>query len=200
MGTRNLTVVIHNGKPVVAQYGQWDGGFDGTGLPIKHWITNGISPTFTDNLAKCQYITDSELDVAWASVSSQQSVKTVTFDQSEQFDKRYPHLSRNTGCKILSILSNTILSESIKLIDSYDFALDGLYCEYAYVIDLDKSTLGVYVGFIENNGKNIIKGLWFSSEGSNSSYMPVRLIKEFSFTDLSSIEDGEYVALLESLE
>ena len=45
MGTRNLTMVISNGKTKVAQYGQWDGYPDGQGMTalstLKRIILSG---------------------------------------------------------------------------------------------------------------------------------------------------------------
>lgn len=61
MGTRNLTVIIQNGKPVVAQYGQWDGYFSGAGLIIKNAITKLINENFIINLQKCNFITEEKL-------------------------------------------------------------------------------------------------------------------------------------------
>ena len=46
MGTRHITVIIKNGKPIVAQYGQWDGYFDGAGVTIKNAITKNINKHF----------------------------------------------------------------------------------------------------------------------------------------------------------
>lgn len=40
MGTRNLTVVINNGKPCIAQYGQWDGYPQGQGYTIFDFLSN----------------------------------------------------------------------------------------------------------------------------------------------------------------
>ncbi len=200
MGTRSLTVVIHKGKPVIAQMGLYNGGFSRSGLPVKHWITNGVSSTFKRNLAKCKFISDNDVDMLYDKMGSSAYFTALGIDQTEQFNKMYPTLARSTGCEILNILSEKIPYSPIKLIDNYDFGLDGLFCEYAYVIDLDKSTLGVYVGFIAKKWNTTINGLWASCKGTNANYMPIGLIKEFSFSELSLIDDAEYVKMLEKLE
>lgn len=38
-------------------------------------------------------------------------------------------------------------SDIIGLVNSEEFAADSLFCEWAYVIDLDKNTFEVYQGF-----------------------------------------------------
>ena len=40
MGTRNLTMVIHEKKPVIAQYGQWDGYPAGQGTTVLEFLKN----------------------------------------------------------------------------------------------------------------------------------------------------------------
>jgi flagellar motor switch/type III secretory pathway protein FliN len=76
----------------------------------------------------------------------------------------YPSLSRDTSAKILSMIARTSLTDSeggdnaesrpeatdsnkkipVKL--ELEFANDGMFCEWAYVIDLDKEVLEVYGG------------------------------------------------------
>lgn len=63
MGTRNLTVVIYNGKHIIAQYGQFDGFINSAGLNIKRFITKVLNANFLYNLKKCKFINDKELQL-----------------------------------------------------------------------------------------------------------------------------------------
>ena len=49
MGTRNLTVVVHNQEVKVAQYGQYDGFPDSLGVKLLKFFSN---PANTENLKK----------------------------------------------------------------------------------------------------------------------------------------------------
>lgn len=64
-------------------------------------------------------------------------------------NKRYPSLSRDTGGKILDVIAdakhdNPIFIRKVK--DALGFAIDFLFCEWMYVIDLDANRLEVYKG------------------------------------------------------
>ena len=59
----------------------------------------------------------------------------------------YPSLSRDTGAKILDIIYDS--TGEVPLIDNKSFLDDGLFCEYAYVINFDENALICY-----KNGRN----------------------------------------------
>ena len=60
------------------------------------------------------------------------------------WQKFYPELSRDTGGDILKLI---MFKNKTKLKNSLNFAADSFFCEWAYVIDLDKNTYEVYKGF-----------------------------------------------------
>jgi len=69
MGTRNLTMVISNGKTKVAQYGQWDGYPSGQGAAILNFFKKADLKVFkekVDTLPK--WITQKQLTKMWADV------------------------------------------------------------------------------------------------------------------------------------
>ena len=69
------------------------------------------------------------------------------------------------------------------LIDYHEFLYDSLYCEWAYIINLDKDLLEVYKGF----NKNIYaKGRYAKqSIADNLDYLGVTLIKEIPLRDIN---------------
>lgn len=130
MGTRNLTSVIYQEKTRVAQYGQWDGYPEGQGKTVLEFLKTFNPDKFKEQLLKIRWITSEEAD---------------KINKDKDWTTKYPHLSRDRGANIL----NLIHSESTKidfLVDSSEFIKDGLFCEWAYIIDLDKNTLDVYSG------------------------------------------------------
>lgn len=142
MGTRNLTIVKHNGEYKVAQYGQWDGYPSGQGaiaLEFSHRLTAvNTLMEFTRKVdavrvASAEYMNDID--------------RRVKSGEIEDWRESYPELSRDTCAKILDM----ILERPAGLIlqDDINFAADSLFCEWAYVIDLDEKTFEAYVGFNE---------------------------------------------------
>ncbi|KXT07973.1 hypothetical protein AC579_6920 [Pseudocercospora musae] len=57
-----------------------------------------------------------------------------------------PSLDPNTGAKILDIVAYATGQDQIRIFKDSDFVNDSLYCERAYVVDLDQSVLEVYSG------------------------------------------------------
>lgn len=172
MGTRNLTVVILNGKPVVAQYGQWDGVPEGQGLTCLKFCNEILTNQFKkENFIK--------------------KLRQVSFYDEREFaclneNEIPPHNSRNIAAKILYLINELPDDTHIKLIDSFEFAADSLFCEWGYVIDLDNMTLECYKGFQK---KPIPEDQRFSNlqtieSMSRNKYYQIRCVRIFSILDL----------------
>ena len=130
MGTRHLICVVLGEEFKVAQYGQWDGYPTGQGKEIVEFLRTEYEPeTFRKHAAAARTLT-------------QEEVKVV--DDTPNWSVNYPHLSRDCGSDILKYVQNT--SEP-KVILQTEFAADSLFCEWAYVINLDTNELEVYQGF-----------------------------------------------------
>ena len=143
MGTRNLTVVFVDGEYKVAQYGQWDGYPEGQGMKCLRFLRNDMNEdVFREKLKNVRFATEKELDNIFGEFCGKNG-----YICSEQYSKLYkvhPEMHRDTGAEIL----NMIQDGDIRLLKKdLFFAADGLFCEWAYVIDLDKRTFEVYTGF-----------------------------------------------------
>lgn len=151
MGTRNLTMVISNGETKVAQYGQWDGYPEGQGQTILKFLLSLDKEGFEKFKERVNQL-------RWHTKEEEAKMEAMS---SEEWLEKYPYLSRDVGGKILeAIFYNKItvgsqflgnareISVNVEsLTNSEDFAEDSLFCEWAYVIDLDKNTFEVYEGF-----------------------------------------------------
>lgn len=73
------------------------------------------------------------------------------------------------------------------MIDSEDFLHSGLWCEYAYIINLDTEMLEFYVG--GTNGQEI-NGRYKDAEKDDMGYGGVHLIGEFPIKTVT-VEDYE---------
>ena len=87
MGTRNLTMVIQNGKTKVSQYGQWDGYPTGAGSVIlKFFQRNDFDlSTLKSKISDLSEYTEEELD---------------KIDKMSNWEEKHLHLSRNVGSDI----------------------------------------------------------------------------------------------------
>lgn len=178
MGTRSLTCVILGGVFKVAQYCQWDGYPNGQGKTTLKFCQETDMEAFADKVAKCSWITEAERKAAWAAVGVMG--ETASMEQSEALKQRYPNLHRDTGAKVLNLI---MASEGLVLADQHAFAADGLFCEWAYVLDLDAGNLEVYEGFQETVCEGRFKPLDKGGE-----YRPVTLKKTYPLADLPHLE------------
>lgn len=147
MGTRNLTYVIRNGKYVVAQYCQWDGYVEGQGATILEFLRDKMKRgKFITQLEKCRSGTQEEIHQLWKDQGADDS-GMISFDVSDRFKKAHPQLSRDMGGDVLEFIQNA--DGEVLLYLDLEFAKDGLFCEFVYVIDLDNDKLEVYGGYNE---------------------------------------------------
>lgn len=183
MGTRNLTMVAKNGKIVVANYGQWDGYPDGNGLNILSFARNFDKEFFSKQIDKVVDVVKSDYIKNRFGVE----VDDLSDEQNELLFKENPHFSRDTGAAILSVINDN-KADVLLTLNKESFAADSLFCEWAYVIDLDKDTLEVYEGF---NKTPLEKSERFEylSEKSENGYYPIRLVKKYSLLDLPTNND-----------
>lgn len=170
MGTRYLIAVVMDGEYKVAQYGQWDGYPSGNGADILNFLRENNLGDFREKLNNIHFITDEDY----------QSVKN-----SKDPTRDYAHLSRDTGANIL----NMIMTENIVFVrNDLSFAGDSLYCEWAYVIDLDSNKFEIYEGF---NTEKITSGRFLSCDENltkTDGYEPVKMVKKYSISNLPDID------------
>lgn len=145
MGTRHLVAVQIDGTYKIAQYGQWDGYPSGAGVKVLDFLKFADLEHFKKQLQKLSWISERELEERWAQAGAAPKANFVSLAVAEELRKRWPELSRDTGANVLAIVYNA--EQPLKLKDSIDFAKDGLFCEWAYVIDLDANTFEVWKGF-----------------------------------------------------
>lgn len=192
MGTRNLTMVINQkGETKVAQYGQWDGYPEGQGVTCLEFLTNCDLDLFKKQLDKLEFFTDEEIEKL-----------------DENFDlvlQERPYLTRDLGAKILRAIHEGVWTTENhytgvkttkeftvdKLVDNSDFAADSLFCEWAYVIDLQKETFEVYKGWNKDliNENERFSSLEPQEKANGGIYHPIRLEKEFKLSELPTKEE-----------
>lgn len=141
-------MVISNGETKVAQYGQWDGYPDGQGVTVLEFLSGeGNIERLKSKFERVRFL-DDVIDKEWIEAYDKNAP-----EWSNQPDNRTPeqirwfsnYITRDIGADILENIASSE-DEKILLKDSSDFLKDGLFCEWAYKIDLDKNILYVYSG------------------------------------------------------
>lgn len=187
MGTRNLTVVVANKETKVAQYCQWDGYPSGQGLDIVKFFRDKIKDPasltrFKLKIANHATILDeAQINKLWESAGADGS-GLVSMDVSNKLKQLYPTLHRDLGAEVLEYIYDS--TEDVPLSDSLDFIKDGLFCEWAYVVDLDKGKLEVYQGVYNDKKPVKVAKNRFTAMGGQ-----VRLKKKFDLLNLPSNEE-----------
>jgi hypothetical protein len=179
MGTRHLIAVQKDGEYKVAQYGQWDGYLSGQGDSILKFFRANDLETFRNKVDNCFFGTQEQIDEAYAPYTDGNG--WMTMEQADAFKlTEFSHLSRDTGSDILNVILKS--NGPLMQIDNLDFANDSLFCEYAYVIDLDKDILEVYQGF---NTDPLPEGARFTGAAKDDGdYQAVKLVASFPLGNL----------------
>ena len=176
MGTRNLTMVIYQGKTVVSQYGQWDGHPKGQGKTIVSFLTLMDKKKFIEQLNKIDYVHEDDVHHFYRDCGADDS-GLVNMDVAGKFTKSYPSISRDCGADVLNLIYN---NDNTKILLNENFGYDSLFCEWCYVVDLDRDILEVYKGF---NTKKLSRKALFYKDKANGKYYGVRLWKSYPFKE-----------------
>jgi hypothetical protein len=195
MGTRHLVAVVAGNEFKVANYGQWDGYPSGQGAEVLNFLLSQKGPDFKQKVEQVSWINDAQFKKYWVDCGADPDSDMVGMDVSDRFKERFPHLHRDCGAKILGYIQDS--TEPLKVSNSINFAADSLFCEWAYVIDLDKNTFEVYKGF---NKESLPEGERFAflNAKCDDGYYPVKLVKSYSLDELPSVPD--FVKELEGRE
>lgn len=146
MGTRHLIAVVKDGTHKIAQYGQWDGYPDGQGATIVRFLRDKDNyfrlKGAVDNV---HYAAEGEVDAILTETGNADLIgaQWVDMEQAARMNTALPGMSRDVGADILPLVADGLRGP---LTDAWDFGEDGLFCEWAYVIDCDTDTLEVYAG------------------------------------------------------
>lgn len=198
MGTRSLTVVVHNSEVKFAQYGQFDGYPESLGATLLHFISKtsnvealkSVLPKMrlwneNDQKQELEFLQSIDCENSW-----------MDKGQKLQYQKRYPLrflevYGKLKEGKLLELLLKFNRLEEIVTTDSYEFAKDSLYCDWAYIIDFDKNAFEVYKGF--NTSGITEQDRFFPLYEQGNDYYPVKIIQSFLLDGLP--DEDEFILL-----
>lgn len=172
MGTRHLVCVYANKRFQAAQYGQFDGYPGGAGLEVLDFI-RGLN----------------KKDLA----AFKKKLKNVRLYSSEEFKELDLYdkegYEQPSGSKVLESIFNS--ESEMHLINSASFAGDSLFCEWAYVLNLDNNTFSVYQGFVEKESESAEIFMKYKQlpDHRSTQYYPVKLSASYGLENLPEPED-----------
>jgi len=190
MGTRNSVHVIVGKETKIAKYCQWDGYPSGRGVETLTVLRKLLKPTktksFEDRLEEMKKkvkgvvaLTNEQVQNRWKQCGADDSGWTA-MEVSDKFKKTNAHLSRDMGGgEVLDLVVKGKINETH--LDP-EFVADSLFCEWAYVIDLDKKVFEVYAGFNEKPLKP--KDRFFHLQKEGEKYFPVKHVKKYKLDEL----------------
>lgn len=191
MGTRHLVAVQIDNEYKVAQYGQWDGYPAGQGLVVLAFLTDMDRTKFEASVRACVWADQAYIDAMNDDCDIPRDAELVSYEKMAQQGEKYPHMCRDTGAGILTLVAQ---SDGLTLHNEIDFAKQSLFCEWAYVIDLDINSFEVYKGF---NTSSVVEGRFVGPVEANG-YGPVTMLKPYSLDSLPI--PAQFIEDLKSLD
>lgn len=174
-----------NGQEKIG-YNQYDSYPDGHGLENLQWLRD-MDRAELQRLAEEARVVD---DKTPPTDDDKRRLAAVTnLGVSEQTDDDWYCLTRDTHGSIGEML------EVGYIMDWSQFPLDSLFCEWAYIVDLDAQTFEVYEGFQK---KPHDKGRFAGRGGTDPQYFPVALAASWPLDKLPS--DDEFLSMFKQDE
>lgn len=196
MGTRHLICVFYNGRFVIAQYGQWDGYPGGQGVNLMKFLRVPINiQRLKDGLRHIYEASEQELITAKRRINELRGPESKTWMEfaehpmskltSEIMDRFCPSLSRDTGAAILEVISRAKAERKVPIEFALSFANNWLYCEFAYVVDLDTEVLEVFHDVEKKTPDHR-----FGDVGEKNDTVPI-FTSSFTFSELQSMKSEQ---------
>jgi hypothetical protein len=180
----------HNGE-IKAMYNHWDSYPTGLGDVMVKWML-AQDGDFSKAIEQFDRLTAVEEDSEPTEDQKLALVRYLDLGVGNKTDGDWYNLLRDTQGNPVGAL------EAGFFVDYFKFGEDSLFCEYAYVVDLDRKVLEVYKGF---QNKPHGSGRWAQGAsrtldyGSRDTYYPIQLIREYGLEELQ-----EYPGIMEALE
>jgi len=177
MSTRGAYGFVQDGKYKVT-YNQSDSYPSGLGQEVVNFVKSVVESEALDTLKE-----------RVKAVKLVDESKPATKAEIKRYEKFYQNVS--SGAKTewycllrdlqgVSLLEHILSGEVEHMIDSSEFVKDSLFCEWAYIIDLNRNTFDVYQGYQHDPQEGNVFGV----EAGEGGYYPVKLIASFPLTNI----------------
>jgi hypothetical protein len=194
MGTRGLMAFARNGE-VKAFYNHFDSYPSGLGEEMVKWVLNRQGD-FSEAIEQFEMLVAVSEDVPPTTDQKLALLRYLNLNVSTQTSDDWYSLLRETQGNPVEALKAGFY------VDYFKFGFDSLFCEWAYVVDLDRQVLDVYKGFANTSDG---KGLWGTQDKpyvayDGTEYTGVQLLTSYAFADLTKESMQELEAKLDAEE
>lgn len=182
MGTRGLYGIRKNGRDK-ATYNHWDSYPDYLGREVAKFCASRTLEelnTLFDNIELVDEMSQPTED------QKKRCVDAGWYDGSvsEQSTDDWYCLLRKLQGNFDELRKFTSGEEKIYMNDGISFIRNSLFCEYAYIINLDTGKLEFYVGF-QHGAQH---GNRYGEEPKDNGYYPCRLALEIPLVDIADVD------------
>ena len=177
MGTRSAYGFHKDGVDKIT-YNHYDSYPSGLGKVIQNFIMNTLEVKLDEIFEKIVMINQND------PISVQDRIRHKEFlDEDVSDGKDWYSLLRNTQGKLEAYRDTKL----VNMIDDRNFMQDSLFCEWAYVYNLDTSKLEIYRGFQTTPQENRYK----FQDDNEREYYQVALVREVHYADLPDFDMDE---------
>lgn len=188
MGTRGFVGLIIDGR-TKGHYRHFDSYPCAAGAEIVEEIVRADLNAWRD-AARSLLLVDEEDEPTPEHVARAKELETTHELVGAHYDNgpNYYQLTRNAQGSIEKHFALGFM------LDALDFLADSLFCEYAYIVNLDTDELEFYLGF---QNKVHADGRYASSQPNSTEYFPVRLMGTILLSAVRTAPGGKVVELME---
>lgn len=183
MGTRGMYGFRINGTDKCT-YNHYDSYPEGLGRDITRFAAM-VRPEAMKEFASAIKLVDTETPPTDEQISKCKRYGYCDFGVSTQSETDWYCLTRKLQGDFAKMTESMLNEWDYYMPDNSEFIKDSLFCEYAYIINLDTGTLEFYQGF----QREPQEGNRFGEKPNEDGYYPCRLMCEFPLDDIGSLHD-----------
>lgn len=185
MGTRGIIGFITPAGEERLTYNHYDSYPSGLGLTTVRWLRDADLNKVVEQVTNLRAVNEQEKPTA----AERAALAAYSDPGVSTGDDWYSTLRNCQGDLGLTLEAGFIT-------DADDFALDSLFCEWGYVIDLQRAVFQVYRGFMNTPptagrwvGKVDPGSPWSPKYAGDKRWFPIQLVGEWSLEHLPSDDD-----------
>lgn len=190
MSTRGIFCVVEDNEYKLAIYNHFDSYPSGLGVDILKILRENGYGKLSETVRNMKKLTQKMFDEKCIEIAGSLD-KYVKYGEEIQYQIKKDVRDMFPEPMVLDILNNTTGYYT----DYLNFAADSLFCEWGYVIDLDKKTFEVFKGFNEEPLTENERFFFLSDKIRNEKYYPIKFVASFDLENLPN--DNNFLELTE---